>query len=634
MFQIKIYPSKHSISLINEASFDAGLNIPLSYVNLDYSKYIIEKEIKPDFLKSDSNESVALTPVLPGEEIPDENIVVFNKFEEELDIKNLLKKLDDKLYYTPVYEFTPNKFAYSVIIKKNMIYKLGTDYNINVSCVDDSENLEFCSTLSSIMTYPSRSKLLPSNVHINNDDTSVESLHTDYNQADFLFVKSYDGVYTDKEKTKEININGFLNNHVNVWVGCDCHQQYKYVNDDLGYLPFTLSATQNEFQLKRPIFSTNGYVYSRLYFNLNRIDYISQKGKNIYNIFTSSLSPVLIVEHIGKGFEIISHNDVLDNPTKYKDLIFEVMMYVHLISYKQSKLVEEWITYDVPDYEIINGSLYTKNSFSSHIKLNELFDITSGDYSIFQVDMYDINTALPMPDVDLVSTIDNIEFKNVIDNKLVFEMKRTGSDTYVEVEKPVGWTSIYKNGKVYYIEELAYHIESDITNKVFVLEQDNSLLITIYPFRSTKHSLNIRTDLNIRINNIKTDVNGVMRILEEEYIIYYNRELDGLEYTTKDSFVENLNCVELLTIRLSQDANNVFLTDMRQLGGGLREDVVDDYNLLDIGHTNGRPYRQANTLIITMPKKYESHKKQILNALDKYKIGEDYSIVFFEDKEN
>jgi hypothetical protein len=72
---------------------------------------------------------------------------------------------------------------------------------------------------------------------------------------------------------------------------------------------------------------------------------------------------------------------------------------------------------------------------------------------------------------------------------------------------------------------------------------------------------------------------------------------------------------------------------MRQLGGGLRKDAKDDYDLLDIGHINGRPYRQGNTLIITMPKKYEPYKDRILEALEKYKVGEDYPVIFFEDKE-
>jgi hypothetical protein len=72
---------------------------------------------------------------------------------------------------------------------------------------------------------------------------------------------------------------------------------------------------------------------------------------------------------------------------------------------------------------------------------------------------------------------------------------------------------------------------------------------------------------------------------------------------------------------------------MRQLGGGLVEDTIDDFELLDIGHINGRPYRKGNTLIVTLPKKYEPYKDMILNAINKYKVGEDYPIVFFEDEE-
>jgi hypothetical protein len=35
-----------------------------------------------------------------------------------------------------------------------------------------------------------------------------------------------------------------------------------------------------------------------------------------------------------------------------------------------------------------------------------------------------------------------------------------------------------------------------------------------------------------------------------------------------------------------------------------------------------------------MPKKYESHKQLIQETLDKYKVGEDYVVLFFEDKED
>ena len=82
MEQIKIYPSKHKIELINESRFDTDLNIPLSYINLDYTKYKIDKTIHNDFLQSDVNRNIKMIPILPGEEIPDIEKLVFNKHEE------------------------------------------------------------------------------------------------------------------------------------------------------------------------------------------------------------------------------------------------------------------------------------------------------------------------------------------------------------------------------------------------------------------------------------------------------------------------------------------------------------------------------------------------------------------------
>jgi hypothetical protein len=72
---------------------------------------------------------------------------------------------------------------------------------------------------------------------------------------------------------------------------------------------------------------------------------------------------------------------------------------------------------------------------------------------------------------------------------------------------------------------------------------------------------------------------------------------------------------------------------MRLKGGGLPEDMPDNFNLLDIGHIYGRPYRQANTLIITLPKRYEQYKQEILDVINKYRVAEDYPILFFEDEE-
>ena len=43
---MKIYPSTHNIKSVTDSHVDLDLNIPLAYIELDYSKYNIEKKMK------------------------------------------------------------------------------------------------------------------------------------------------------------------------------------------------------------------------------------------------------------------------------------------------------------------------------------------------------------------------------------------------------------------------------------------------------------------------------------------------------------------------------------------------------------------------------------------------------------
>ena len=633
MVPIKIYPSKHNIEIINESTFDTDLNIPLAYVNLDYAKYDLVKTIEKDFLKSDAGKNILMTPILPNQVIDDTNKYVFNKFEEKVSIADLCNTKKNKTYFVPPYEFIPFKFSYEVTIKKNMTYNTSNKYKINVACYDDSDSMDLSSRLSQIFTNPSDRGLITKNVEFNNNKLDVNALiNMSFDEADFLFLETYDGQYLTSEmkEDEKVNISNFLDSNTNVWVGCDTHHYYKYKNDDLGYMTFNNIGAFKEFQLKRSLLSTNTKILSDVYFNLNRSEYLNQPGKNLYNLFASELSPVLIVEHIGKGFEVISHNDVLKDPVRNKDLIYEVMMFIHLLSYKKSDRIDEWITYNVPDYEVINNKLCTKTNFSSSVPLSEIFDLNYSDYNIYQVDIYDGNTELPMPDEDLTGS-GLVDFIDVSNNKLVFTMTETDNKVYTEVEKPLGWVSIYSNGKIYYVDQVYYYIESDITHKLFVVEEDNSLVVKLYPFKSSNRNINLTTDLTLTIENIKTDVNGVMRAINEIYILYIDIETGKFQYALDNEYEDLKKHIKIAEIDIHQSIDNTFITDMRQLGGGLVKDAKNDYDLLDIGHMDGRPYRKTNTLIITMPKKYEPYKDKILSALEKYKVGEDYPILFFED---
>ena len=59
-----------------------------------------------------------MIPILPGEEIPDIEKLVFNKHEEVINPLDYYKKIGAKYCFTPMYEFIPNKFSYNVVAKK------------------------------------------------------------------------------------------------------------------------------------------------------------------------------------------------------------------------------------------------------------------------------------------------------------------------------------------------------------------------------------------------------------------------------------------------------------------------------------------------------------------------------------
>ena len=99
----------------------------------------------------------------------------------------------------------------------------------------------------------------------------------------------------------------------------------------------------------------------------------------------------------------------------------------------------------------------------------------------------------------------------------------------------------------------------------------------------------------------------------------------------EEDYEESLG-IKLFTIKVSQTPDAINVTDMRQLGGGLVEDEPDNYNLMDIGHANGRPYRKAGTLVFTMPTKYKEYEDVILKAVNKYISASDIPVILFEDK--
>lgn len=643
---MKIYPSKHRIKQVAGSNIDRDIAVPLAYLNNDNITYKISRSVNDNFSVTSKKE------VLPNQILEDENVLLFDEFGNAADSSTVINRNGEDYYYYPnnMIEFTPLQFSYKVTAKKAFNYSIAKKFNLNMTCIDDKNTEDFMNRVMKILMAPSEKGFVPNNILINSNKKDKESFsmaEIDYKNTDFVLLESYDGMhynfamedeYTETNQeygeleyvtNNAIAYETFWSSNVNTWIVTDDHYKYPVTHGRGCYA-----------KLKSPMISKENEFHVKDYYNVNDPAF---RGVNLHNIFDSQICPVLIIEHENKAFSIICSTELFseNNISTYKALIYEVLMYVYCNSYKQSDYVNEYITYTLPDYEIKSNQLNKKTSFISDKNLNDLLRISSGNYNVCNVEIMDNNETLAVPDEDLISTVDGIICKGVSNNKLVFHLdnKNQENGVYKEPQKPTGWKSIYYNNKIYYLEQIHYLMETNIgknqneENRLFLIENGVDLIVRLYPFKSSRYGLNITKDLKVVIPFIKTTVRGQERVKNESYTVYMNLATKTLDFCYESEWEESEDKVYLAVITVAEIKSDQYLTDMRLKGGGLPEDMPDNFNLLDIGHIYGRPYRQANTLVITLPKKYEQYKNEILEVVEKYKVAEDYTILFFEDED-
>lgn len=622
---MKIYPSTHNIKSVTDSHVDLDLNIPLAYIELDYSKYNIDKKIK-DVANKDIRQEVIYNQVFDSADVK-----LFNKFNEEVNIDNLLTRVGDKYYYRPKESITykPQTFNYEAIIKKSLDYKIANEYNINIACVDDPDSLDLSDRLSIGFSNPSERSLVPPNIIINNNRMDSQNF-TDMSieECDFLFIESSEGMYYDDimDDRVEIDKDIFLDNNTSIWITADYNRRYPHESYD----------TVKPFVFKKPLLNKTLTINSKYYFNINSLPY--NPSVKYHNLFSGDNSPIVIIEHLGKGFEIISHSDVLKDIKNNLQLIYEAIIYCYLNGYKKTALLNQWITNEVPDYQIEYGRLIKKKYLTSDINLFDYFGLSSSEMTLYSVNILGDYENQNNPNsfdesVDLFDYTSEINFVGISNGRLMFAKNVTKSSPYnIEPEKPIGWISVFNGDYVIYLKDLHYTIETNLENKIFTSINEDSLEIKVLAFKSTTLGLNTEKPFEAIIPFIKTEVNKIERIREANYLFYINKENQSMDFVFSEDFNNELG-IPLFDIKVYQTSDSVNVTDMRQLGGGLKEDRVDNYNLLDIGHINGRPYRKAGTIVFTLPKKLEQYNNLIEKAIHKYIGASEVPIIFYEDKE-
>lgn len=614
---MKIFPSNHKIKSITDRHIDLDLNVPLARVEVDYTKYSIETTVAPLMSKEIKE------PVLINEAFNSPKIKLFNKFNEAINMDNLLTRVGDKYYYRPknIISFQPHIFDYEVTIKRKLSYKIGNSYNVNVACVDDPDSLDLSRRIASGFSNPSTRNIVPPNISINNNRIDSHAF-SDMSAAecDVLFIESPDGRYYDNSiKPIKIDKESFLNNNIAIWLASDFNLDYPHENVSGG----------KDYQIKNPILNSKMIVNCVSYFDMNALPY----NPNViyHNIFNTDHSPIIIIEHIGRGYEIISTTEILKNIPNCIQLMYEAIFYCYLNSYKKTESLSQWICSNVPDFQVESGKLVKKQYFMSNIDLFSYFGLKASEFDVYSVNIYKSNKTID-PSQDLFEPNSTVHFIGMSGGRLMFNQDITEESPYYdEPTKPTGWISIYDGSNVIYISELHYKIETNLEDKIFTVTNEYDLDVKILAFKSTSLGIDTQMPIDKVIPFIKTEVNKIERIREAEYLFYINTSNQEISFVFKEDYKEDLG-IALFTIKVYQTPDAVNIIDMRQLGGGLVEDAVDNFNLMDIGHINGRPYRPTGTIVFTLPKKYEKYEDNILKAINRYISSTDVPVIIFEDE--
>lgn len=619
---MKIFPSTHNIKSVTDSHVDLDLNIPLAYIELDYSKYDIQKSME-DIMSKEIKQEVLL-----NQKFDSANIKLFNKFNEAVNMDNLLTRVGDSYYYRPkdIITFKPQYFNYNATVKRKLEYKISNTYDINIACIDDPDSLDLSQRIASGFSNPSSREITPPNISINKNRIDAQAFSDMSGEdCDVVIIESPDGKYYDDSLDPIlIDKEEFLNKNMAIWLASDFNLEYPHENEFGGI----------DFQISNPILNNKAKINSETYFSYSALPY----NPNViyHNIFIGDKMPVVIIEHIGRGYEIISSSDIIKDIPKNITLMYECILYCYLNSYKKTENLSQWICSSVPDYQVESGKLVKKQYFVSDIDLYKYFNLKSTEMDLYAVNITDseMNSILESKIDDLYEPTSTVHFIGMSGGRLMFNQNITKDSAYnLEPEKPIGWVSLYDGDNIVYMKEIHYTIETNLDNKIYTIVNDYDLSVKILAFKSSSLGIDTQIPIDLTIPFIKTEVNGIERIREAQYAFYINLDSHEVNFVFDEDYEDTLG-IKLFTIKVSQTPDAINITDMRQLGGGLVEDEPDNYNLMDIGHVNGRPYRKAGTLVFTLPTKYKEYEDVILKAINKYISASDIPVILFEDKNN
>jgi hypothetical protein len=582
---------KHDIKEVENVGIK---EIPLAYIDTHDDVYHANVNVEKQFVKSQSKK------IRPYDEFEDPDMYFYDS-NNKLVTNVALKRLGNRYVYEPtsITEFTPETFSCDITIQRNMSYSNDNDIDLSVCVVEQSNVLELSGDLISICGDAPKRGICPSHITVNGGSMSPYSFTaSDYKTCDFMFIDSFDGKHIRSENNEElIDIDTILNEHVNVWLSVSSFGDMLRKCDD-SFKSLTIASPmlyQNKEYLSSKPDKMSIFDRSKTFEAYSKKDYE-------YEFLCDA---VLILHKAGCGFVIVSPRAFFDDINQYAGIVYEAMMNVYCRGYYKASSPKTWIT----DYPIDSIAYQTAPLNKNHGRLN-INDILVSN---------GIKGKTAFRIVSIKCSSNNILF-NGIDSSGNMSFKKLITNT--DPVKKEGQVSYYttKQTVIYYMQEDINLIE--VPFDVKYRADGSTVYIIINPYHSSASKINSDDQQELKIPNN----NGVYFICTKPS----KPDLSNVYSLVLDSeYQPDVHGYKMATVNIVTTPQTK-LYDIRIMGGGLPKVLPDDYNMIDIGNINGRPYRVGSTSIIRLPKKYEPYKEKILDAINMHAASGDYPLLVFE----
>ena len=585
--------SRQDLVKIGNLEYVGLKEIPLAFINTEETEWHCTVSIEDEFLKSEKNF------VRPYDSFTAADEYFFDQNNSMVNVT--LKRNGDVYYYEPreQIEYTPMSFKVSMDLQHQAEYRNNDKYDIKVSVIDDSTDLAFTKNMITIFGDKFINGDCPSNIRINGGSlTEMSLINQDYLTADFMFIQSDDGIhYGSLEGTEnEINFSYVLDHHTNIWMSvksygdrlitqrADGVLSWLHMNDHVLYTTEDYSLVRSQIdvwdQEKEWMETETGSVYIREYLN----------------------EAILIQHKVGKGFLIITPEWFLEDLSETYKMVYETMIRCYLQQYYSSVEATLWITDEPVDYLSYHTEKYNRRH--NIVKMSDL--VGAEDYASSRI----MNIDLTSSDVSFLGVNDQSE--------LLFSKVSGIADPPKKVNEQSFYTT--KHTVINYAQEDIYTVETPLNIEVSITDSTTAYVI-IRPMISSSQRIYTTEVQTFKITD-----------LSQDYTVYVNNGSTDLENTfsvLKRTEKQEADTRLVATIKF-EAKTKIAVCDTRISGGGLPIDQPDDYDMLDIGHVNGRPYRVGSTLIIRVPKKLKQFEARIKSELDKHIAAGDEYVLYFE----